>query len=498
MNQIGTYLKFVVFLYRKIKEAFLNSLKSVAVANRGEIAVRVVKTLKEMGIKSTLLHSSEDQNSLAYRMADESLCIGSGEASESYLNIPAVVYGAKSQGVEALHPGTGFLSESFLLAEALEKEGISFIGPEVEQIKLFGNKIEALKHASSLGLAVLRSDFSRSDDLLFKEAQKMGFPIMIKAASGGGGLGLKKSESPQDFFSDLKSVKGQSLRAFGSSEVYIEKFLPKSRHIEVQVFGDYSEVFHLFERDCSVQKRNQKIIEESPSNLDPNLKKKLFSSALRLAKGLKQAATVEFLVKDEEFYFIEMNTRLQVEHPVTEMLLNVDLVRAQILTVMKKPPFFKPQFSPKGHVLECRIYSKDFNKDYPVFGIFGGMSLPDWPHVRFDMGYGSYDKLPGIYDSLIGKVIVWAETRPQAIEKMKCVLKNSVIFGIPTNKEELLDILSSSEFINNQFYSSFFDSKKEEKKTPLLSEEERAVIQKQAALLLEKRKNSFFNPFVKS
>lgn len=467
----------------------------IAVANRGEIAVRIIKTLKEMRIPSVLLHSSEDKDSLAYRLADETLCIGSAESQQSYLNITNIIQGAKSAGAKALHPGVGFLSESSQLAKACQSAGILFVGPKAEQIELFGNKIQALKHVQSLGLNTLPFYASiHSDKNLLHKAEEIGFPLLIKLALGGGGVGIKKVDEQKDLLSTLTSVQNIGHSVFGSSAIYLEKFLEGGRHIEAQIFGDAAGKAHqLFERDCSIQKRNQKMIEESPSFLDEETRKNLLNTAQKIAESIQyqNAGTVEFLVKDKEFYFIEMNTRLQVEHPVTEMVLGVDLVRAQILTMLGHNPFVHPLKS-RGHSIECRICSQDFKTGAPVSGSFGKMKWMGLPHSRLDMGYESYDRMPSYYDALIGKVIVWAETRPLAIEKMKCILENSIVFGLPTNINEHLSILSHSHFLDNTYRLGFSNYKTS---APVLSEEENVFIQQQANVLKNKD-DSTFNPWL--
>ena len=474
----------------------MSHFKKVAVANRGEIAVRILKTLKEMSINSVLLHSSEDQDGLAYRLADETLCIGGSLASESYLNISAIINGALSVGADALHPGVGFLSEDYQLAQACKDQGIIFIGPNVEHIQLFGNKLTALKHAQSLNIPLLSSYFgSRQDrDTLFQEAQGVGFPLLIKLALGGGGVGIKKVNRKEDFLEALVSVQSLGKSIFNSSDVYLEKFLEEARHIEVQIFGDSSgKVRHLFGRNCSVQKRNQKMIEESLSGLHPNIEHKIYQTALDIGNSVqyKNAGTVEFLLKDDEFYFLEMNTRLQVEHPVTELLLNVDLVKAQILEAMGETPFETENLVPRGHTLECRIYSQDFKTGYPVSGKFGTLQWMETPHSRLDMGYESYDRLPSFYDSLIGKIIVWGENRNQCIQKMKCILEHSVVFGIPTNQEELLSVLNHSNFINNKFHTGLLVTTS----SVQLSEEDQDLIQSQCDLFYSSMERSSFNPW---
>lgn len=432
-------------------------LKKVAIANRGEIAVRIISALKELGITSCLLHSSADQDSLAYRMADEALCIGSGSPKDSYLDIQAIIKGAKSSGASALHPGIGFLSESSDLALACLQEDIDFIGPEINQLKLFGNKVQAIQHVQELDIPTLPACFfnQQSEEVILEKIKKLSFPLMIKLAEGGGGIGLKKVNNSSDFLESLKSVRRIGQSTFGSNEVFVEHFIENARHIEVQIFGDHRGNIHLLgERDCSIQVRNQKIIEESPTSLSPKLLEPIRAAAQKIGYSChyKQAGTVEFLVKDNQFYFLEMNTRLQVEHTVTEELLNVDLVQAQIRTTMEQD--ISLDAVPKGHSIECRIYSQN-EQGFPLSGKLGSIRLPHKPGVRFDFGYESYDLIPSQYDSLIGKVIVKASNRAQAIQKMLSILDQVIIFGLPTNIPILKEILSNSKYQKNQLNLNF-------------------------------------------
>ena len=467
--------------------------KKVAIPNRGEIAVRIIKALKELNISSVLLYAFEDKGSLAYRLADETLCIGGGSVQENYLNIPAVINGVLSAGADALHPGVGFLSENFLLAQSCEENNITFIGPSIECIQLFGNKLSALKHIHSLGVPALPSYFGndQEDATLIKEARRVGYPLLIKLATGGGGVGIKKVLREEDFLTTLKSVQNLGQSVFNSSKVYLEKFLENAQHIEVQVFGDSKgNIQHLYGRNCSIQKRNQKVIEESLFGIHKNLELNIYQKAIDIARSVhyRNAGTVEFLLKDDEFYFLEMNTRLQVEHPVTELWLNVDLVQAQIIEAMGGIPLKK--FTPQGHVLECRINSQDFETDRPVSGDFGTIQWAPTSQSRWDAGYESYDKLPSSYDALIGKAIVRGETRAQCIEKMKYILENSIIFGIPTNQEELLNILNHPSFVENKFHTEFLV-----KTNPLqLTEQEQELIQYQCSLINSKTSKEF-NPW---
>ena len=471
----------------------MTPFKKVAIPNRGEIAVRIIKALKELSIPSVLLYASEDQGSLAYRLADETLCIGGGSVQENYLNISAVINGALSMGADALHPGVGFLSENFLLAQSCKENDITFIGPSIKCIQLFGNKLSALKHVHSLGVPLLPSYFgnNQEDAVLVKEGKKIGYPLLIKLAKGGGGVGIKKVLKEEDFLTALKSVQDLGQSVFNSSQVYLEKFLKDAQHIEVQIFGDTKGcIQHLFGRNCSIQKRNQKIIEESLFGIHKNIEHKIYQKSIDIAQSVhyRNAGTVEFLLKEDQFYFLEMNTRLQVEHPVTELLLNVDLVQAQIIEAMGGAPL--KDFTPRGHVLECRIYSQDFETSHPVSGEFGTIQWTPTPQSRWDAGYESYDKLPSSYDSLIGKAIVRGETRAQCIEQMKYILESSIIFGIPTNQAELLSILDHPSFVENKFHTEFLVQT-----TPLqLTEEEKKLIQSRCSLINSKTTNEF-NPW---
>ena len=454
------------------------SFKKIAVVNRGEIAVRIIHTLQEMGITSILLHASEDQKTLAYRLADETICIGSGKAQNTYLNLENIKQGLVGSGAEALHPGVGFLSESAKLAQMCENLGIIFIGPSPENLNLFNNKITTLKHVESLGIPVLK----RIENQFLKQVQKLGFPLLIKSACGGGGVGIKKVNQESELLENLKVVQGISQNTFGSKDVFLEEYLHEAQHIEVQIFGDHQgRIHHLFERNCSIQRRNQKIIEESPANIPQEIKEQMFQMACRIGESIqyKGAGTVEFLLKEDEFFFIEMNTRLQVEHPVTELLLKVDLVRAQILTAMEESIEFlkNTELKPKGHVLECRIYSQDPKTTLPLSNSLGSIRWYRLPQSRFDMGYESNDMIPSFYDSLIGKIITLGENRKQAIEKMNLILKNSFVFGTLTNIPELTQIISSDKFQKSHYNIQFLKNFKY--KEMEISDKDHQMIQKQ-------------------
>ena len=438
-------------------------INKIAIANRGEIAVRLLSCCEEMGLNSVLLHSSADENSLAYRMSQEKVCIGSADPLKSYLNTSVVIEGALGAGVQALHPGYGFLSESSELAEACQNNNISFIGPSIKCLNLFGDKILAKKQAQKCGLPVVPGFFSADSFELLQFAKKIGFPVIIKSAKGGGGRGLRVVHSESEWSESFSSACREAKQACGSSDIFVEKYLASARHIEVQVFADCAgQVHYLFDRDCSVQRKHQKIIEEAPvSHLPKAIQQEMASMAVKFLQSVnyRQAGTVEFLYQDKQFYFIEVNPRLQVECPVTELILGIDLVKAQILTAQGFPAFVSKNLSmePRGHSIQCRIYAEDMKKGVPVCGTLGACYFPYGPGRRFDIGYETGDEVSGFYDSMIGKVIVWAEDRISAIQKMKWTLKNTIIFGLKTNINFLLDFMDQEKFIKGEVDTKFVE-----------------------------------------
>ncbi|MYE07861.1 MAG: ATP-grasp domain-containing protein [Oligoflexia bacterium] len=441
-------------------------IKKIAIANRGEIAVRLISTCQEMGITPILLYSSADQNSKAFRMCSEKVCIGPEEAKKSYLNTLAIIEGALSAGADAIHPGYGFLSEKAELAKACNKNNLIFIGPPENCLEIFGDKVLARKQAIKCGIPVLPAytmpepAIKESSDSLLMEAGKIGFPIMIKSTKGGGGRGLRIVRSQEEWSEAFSSAKREIKAAFGSSEVFIEKYLPFARHIEVQVFVDASgQVFHLFDRDCSIQRKQQKIIEEAPALLPQFVQKEMQSAAVELLQSVRylQAGTVEFLYHDSQFYFMEVNPRIQVECPVTEMILGIDLIRAQVLTAQGLSPFIQKKFIPRGHSIQCRIYAEDMQKQVPDFGPLGTCEFPQGVNRRFDMGYESEDQVPGFYDAMLGKCIVWEESRLRAIEKMKKALSDILIFGLKTNLSFLQDLISHTAFREGKTHTRFVE-----------------------------------------
>ena len=438
-------------------------INKIAIANRGEIAVRLLSTCEEMGLEAVLLYSSVDENSLACRMSQEKICIGPADPLKSYLNISAVIEGALSAGAQTLHPGYGFLSESSELAKACENNGVSFIGPSVKCLDLFGDKVLARKQAQKCGLPVVPG-FSSTDSFeLLQFTKKLEFPVMIKSAKGGGGRGLRIVHSEDEWNESFASASREAKQACGSHEIFVEKYLSSARHIEIQVFADCAgQVHYLFDRDCSVQRKHQKIIEEAPaSHLSKAIRQEMASAAIKLLQSMnyRQAGTVEFLYHDKKFYFMEVNPRLQVECPVTELILGIDLVKAQILTTQGFPAFVSKNLpiEPRGYSIQCRIYAEDIQRGIPVCGSLGTCYFPHGPGRRFDIGYETGDEVSGFYDSMIGKIIVWAEDRISAIQKMKWTLKNTVIFGLKTNINFLLDFMDHEKFIEGKIDTGFVE-----------------------------------------
>lgn len=444
----------------------MKEIKKVAIANRGEVAVRIHRACEEMGIQTVLLHSEADVKTRAYRLANQKICIGPASTQESYLNIEANVQGALAAGADAVHPGFGFLSENADFAEACEKAGLIFIGPPPKASRLLGDKMSCKKLAEDLGLPLVPGYQGDNQDVKFliQKATEIGFPVIVKAAAGGGGRGMKILRSHSDAEELIESAQREALSAFGSNKVFLEKYLDRAKHIEFQIFADASgKVVHLFDRECSVQRRHQKIIEEALSpSLTPELRRQMGQAAVTLCEtaGYRGAGTVEFLLQDEQFYFLEVNTRLQVEHPVTEMVVGVDLVKAQILTAQGEPVFVHSQvFSPRGHSIECRLYAENpFLGGVPSTGYLGRVQWPEGPGRRFEYGFEAGDEVTPYYDPMIAKVIVWDETRQRAIEKMKKVLSDCIIFGVYTNIPYLIEILSHPEFISGRMTTRFIET----------------------------------------
>ena len=411
----------------------------VLIANRGDVALRVLRACKELNIKTVAIHSTADREAIHVRLADESVCIGPAPSSKSYLNIPAIITAAQLVGADAIHPGVGFLSENSDFAEIVEAHNIVFIGPKSEHIRCMGDKIEAKLTAQKLGIPLVPG--SKTDitnfQIALKEAKKIGYPVLIKAASGGGGRGMKVAQNEEELESAFTSAKSEAKAAFGDDRVYIEKYLQKPRHIEVQIIADkFGNTVHLGERECSIQRRHQKVIEEAPSpvidNKTRNMIGEIASNAVSKMDYLG-LGTIEFLYEDNQFFFIEMNTRLQVELPITEAITGIDLVREQILIAAGYPLSFKQkdiQF--KGHAIECRINAEDPKTFVPSPGTISQFHSPGGLGVRIESCIYSGYKVPPYYDSLIAKLIVHGNDREQCLLKLNQALKEIVIEPIST------------------------------------------------------------------
>ena len=441
-------------------------MKTVAIANRGEVAVRIIRACEELGLETVLLHSDADVHSRAFRLATKKICIGPAPTAQSYLNIEANINAALAAGADAIHPGFGFLSENADFAEQCEKNGLTFIGPSAQAIRDLGDKVSFKNLAKKAGLPLIpgyEGEDQRTETLL-KEVEKIGLPVIVKAAAGGGGRGMKLINNLSEAKDLIESAQREALSAFGSAKVFLEKYLGRAKHIEFQIFGDSTgHVVHLFDRECSVQRRHQKIIEEATSpSLTEDLRRKMGETACAIATlgKYKNAGTVEFLLQDGQFYLLEVNTRLQVEHPVTEEVLGVDLVKMQILTAQGNFAF-NPQDirMPRGHSIECRVYAEDpYRGGIPSTGKLGTIHWPEGPRRRYEFGFESGDQITSHYDPMIAKVIVWDESRPRAIEKMIRTLKDAVIFGVHTNIPYLIQILDHEEFRSGKMTTRFIET----------------------------------------
>ena len=432
-------------------------IKKVAVANRGEIAKRVLSACQEMGLKSVLLYASGDTDNEAFRLSEERICIGPADPLQSYLDIDKNIKAALGAGASAIHPGYGFLSENPDFATQCENKGLIFIGPNPESLKTFGNKISARKKAEQASLPVLPvcSENSSQEKTVIQKAEEIGYPLMIKAACGGGGRGLKLIFNKEELRDQLPIIRSEILQSFNSKELFLEKYLDSAKHIELQIFvAADKEIFILGDRDCSSQRRHQKIIEEAPSQIPFKMKEKMKEAVRELLSltNYQGAGTMEFLVQGENFYFLEMNTRLQVEHTVTEMIYGVDIVKAQILTAMGQPAFFNQKdLQPRGHSLQCRICAEDPQNNFlPSSGPLLSCRWPQEPFVRVDTACQTGDRISTFYDSLVAKLIVWEHSRVRAIEKMKKALEATILFGIDSNINFLHFLLSHPLFIENQ------------------------------------------------
>ncbi len=439
--------------------------KKVLIANRGEIALRIIRACRELDIQTVAVYSEADRESLHVRFADDDVCIGPPPGKDSYLKIPRLIAAAEITGADAIHPGYGFLAENAEFAETCRASGITFIGPTPEQIRVMGDKASARRAMSEVGVPIVPGTPGPVEDvedaLVF--AREIGFPVIIKAAAGGGGKGMRVARDPDDFARSFQLARSEALSAFGNGDVYVEKFLERPRHVEFQILGDtHGNVIHLGERDCSVQRRHQKLIEEAPCPvMTPDLRERMGEAAVRGAKAINYvgAGTIEMLLdEDGSFYFMEMNTRIQVEHPVTEMLTGVDLVKEQIRVAAGLPLSVTKMPELRGHVIECRVNAEDPSRNFqPSPGKIETFHQPGGPGVRIDThAYAGYT-VPPFYDSMIAKVIVQGNTREEALKRMQIALESFVIEGIRTTMPFLARVMQHPGFQAGQVHTKWLE-----------------------------------------
>lgn len=439
--------------------------KKILIANRGEIALRVIRACKELGIKTVAVHSTADENSLHVRFADESVCIGPPKSADSYLNVPSIMSAAEITDSEAIHPGYGFLAENAHFAEVCNSAGIRFIGPSPDSIKLMGDKARARDTAQRAGVPVLPG----SDGIITEEhvaveiARELEFPVIIKASAGGGGKGMRVVTEEKEFATAFMMAQSEALAAFNNADVYVEKYITEPRHIEIQVMADEKgNVVYTGERECSIQRRHQKLIEEAPSVIvDEKFRKQMGEMAVALVKSVKyrNAGTIEFLVdENRNFYFMEMNTRIQVEHPVTEMVTGLDLVKEQILVAAGNPlSFTQDDITIKGHSIECRINAECPEKFIPSPGTITAFNPPGGPGVRVETAAYTQYVIPPYYDSMIAKLIVHADTRDNAILRMRRALDEFIIEGVKTTIPMHQKILTEPDFLSGNISTKFME-----------------------------------------
>ena len=441
--------------------------KKILIANRGEIAVRIIRACKEWGIPTVAIHSDVDKNSMHVRLADESVCVGTHQPSNSYLNIPSIMSAIELTNADAVHPGYGFLSENAEFAKILEDYKIKFIGPSSKLIKMMGDKIQAKIIAKKYGLPVIEGSEGGVSDIneAKKITQNIGFPVLIKAAGGGGGKGMKIVNKEEEFENLFLTAKLEAKKFFGNDEVYIEKFFQNPRHIEVQILSGKNRTVHLHERDCSVQRRHQKLIEETPSPILTNeIRNELFEKTVKMVSqiGYEGAGTVEFIYENNKFYFLEMNTRVQVEHPVTEVVTGIDIIKEQINIAYNGETSLKQDdIKPRGHAIECRINAEDASKNFqPSPGTIGMCHQPSGFRTRVDGAIYQGYKVTPYYDSMICKLICHGRNRTEAIQRMKRSLDEFVIDGIKTTIDLHKKLLEHKKFISSDFNVSWLDNEK--------------------------------------
>ena len=439
--------------------------RKVLIANRGEIAVRIVRACRELGIKPVAVYSEADVESLHVRVADEAVCVGPAASSQSYLNIDAIIAAAKRVNAEAVHPGYGFLAENVAFAQAVTSAGLTFIGPAADAIEMMGSKTSARRAAVESGVPIVPGTVEAltSFDEARKTAEQFGYPVMLKAAAGGGGKGMRLVTSSEELLSAFETAQTEAAAAFADSSLYLEKAVERPRHIEIQIFADtHGNVVHLGERECSIQRRHQKVIEECPSPInDPDLRRRMGEAAVKIGKTVNYtgAGTIEFLLADatREFYFLEMNTRLQVEHPVTELVTGFDLVREQFLVASgEQLSFTQDDVNWTGHAIECRIYAEDpANNFFPSPGTITHLREPSGPGIRVDSGVAKLSEVSIYYDPMIAKLAVWGRTRDEAIARLRRALDEYEVAGITTTLPFFREVVDDEEFIAGRLDTGF-------------------------------------------
>ena len=439
--------------------------RKILIANRGEIAIRIMRTCRELGIRTVAIYSEADVESLHVRMADEAVCVGPAASNQSYLKIETIVAAAKEVNAEAIHPGYGFLAESAEFARAVNAAGLVFIGPSPEAMEIMGSKTSARRAAVEAGVAIVPGTVEPllSFDEASATAEKFGYPVMLKAAAGGGGKGMRLVAESSELRSAFETAQAEAAAAFGDSSLYLEKAVERPRHIEIQIFGDtHGNVVHLGERECSIQRRHQKVIEECPSPInDPDLRRRMGEEAVKIGRAVNYtgAGTVEFLFSDatHDFYFLEMNTRLQVEHPVTELVTGRDLVREQFRVATGEPlSFTQEEIDWQGHAIECRIYAEDpANNFFPSPGTITHLREPAGTGVRIDSGVTRLSEVSIHYDPMIAKLAVWGRTRAEAIDRLKRALDEYEVSGITTTLSFFREVVTDSEFVAGKLDTGF-------------------------------------------
>ena len=441
----------------------------ILIANRGEIAVRIIRACRELGIISVAVYSEADKEALHTKLADEAICIGPAKSKDSYLDIKRIISAAIISKANAIHPGFGFLSENPTFAKVCEESNITFIGPSSEMINRMGNKSQARETMKNVGVPIIPG--TDGVVLTYEEAKKesinIGYPLIVKASSGGGGKGMRVVNNEEELKKNFEMAQKEAIASFNDEAMYMERYIVNPRHIEFQILADnYGNIVHLGERDCSIQRRHQKIVEEAPSPaIDPNLRKKMGEIAIKAAKAINyiNAGTVEFLLGDnKEFYFMEMNTRIQVEHPITEMVTNIDLIKKQIeIAAGKKLEISQETIVIKGHSIECRINAENPELDFrPSPGKINNLIMPGGKGIRIDSAiYGGYT-VPPLYDSMLAKLITYGDNREEAIAKMKSALSEFVIEGIDTNLDYHYEIINNKNFLEGNYNTGFLDKLK--------------------------------------